>query len=279
MRFSVEGISTAVLESAAKSRVVPLERKEVMALNNLKRLVQQDRSAGIPFLAPTENVDSEERLNKTHEEVTLGAGEQMYQPGSFSIEMPGDENPSGTEAEEVGTDSTAGISDFQSALERLQEVPSTEECTDEEKEEEPEGTDPLSGISDFQSVLSQLQEVPPTEEGAGDPDWGSFAVPEEEEDFEEVGRTDDIPEVNWGSIPVEGPEEEPESKELSFDTIINKAKRKLTVRKVVASSLEGFLRENGSCTVKEAMKYFSAKEIQMKVNTGKVFSRNGVLSI
>ena len=48
MRFSVEGISTAVLESAAKSRVVPLERKEVMALNNLKRLVQQDRSAGIP---------------------------------------------------------------------------------------------------------------------------------------------------------------------------------------------------------------------------------------
>ena len=268
MRFSVEGISTAVLESAAKSRVVPLERKEAMALKNLKRLVQQDRSAGIPFLAPTENVNSDESLNKPVGDVTLGAGEQMYQPGSFSIELPGDGNPSGTEEGEVVTESLVGVSDFQSVPEQIQEVSSVNEETEEGSEE--------VSIADLQSALNQLQEVPSVEgieEGTGDPDWSSFADTEEEGVSEGV-RTDDIPKVDWGSIPVEAPEEEvevpkePESKELSFDTIINRAKRKRTARKVRASSLEEFLRENGSCTVKEAMKYFSAKEIQMKVNTG-----------
>lgn len=275
MRFSVEGISTAVLESAAKSRVVPLERKEAMALKNLKRLVQQDRSAGIPFLAPTENVNSDESLNKPVGDVTLGAGEQMYQPGSFSIELPGDGYPSGTAEEEVVTEALVGVSDFQSVSEQIQEVPSANEETEE------------VSFADLQSALNQLQEVPSsegTEEGTGDPDWGSFADTEEEGVSEGV-RTDDIPKVDWGSIPVEAPEEEvevqeePESKELSFDAILNKAKRKRTARKVRASSLEEFLKENGSCTAKEAMKYFSAKEIQMKVNTGKVFSRNGMLSI
>lgn len=275
MRFSVEGISTAVLESAAKSRVVPLERKEAMALKNLKRLVQQDRSAGIPFLAPTENVNSDESLNKPVGDVTLGAGEQMYQPGGFSIELPGDGYPSGTAEEEVVTEALVGVSDFQSVSEQIQEVPSANEETEE------------VSFADLQSALNQLQEVPSsegTEEGTGDPDWGSFADTEEEGVSEGV-RTDDIPKVDWGSIPVEAPEEEvevqeePESKELSFDAILNKAKRKRTARKVRASSLEEFLKENGSCTAKEAMKYFSAKEIQMKVNTGKVFSRNGMLSI